>query len=85
MYFKLAWRNIWRNRARTFITMAAVFVAVAVSPCDISSGSVACLLGVFSSLTFGGNVIVPTFITFSTIENLTDCFSLVKHAIPLLR
>ncbi|MEZ4827117.1 MAG: ABC transporter permease [Bacteroidia bacterium] len=28
MLFKLAWRNMWRNRRRTMITMASVFFAV---------------------------------------------------------
>lgn len=28
MYLKLAWRNIWRNKRRTIITMASVFIAV---------------------------------------------------------
>ena len=27
MLFKLAWRNLWRNRRRTFITMASVLLA----------------------------------------------------------
>lgn len=29
--FKLAWKNIWRNRSRTLITMAAIFFAVILS------------------------------------------------------
>ncbi len=31
MIIKLAWRSIWRNKVRTFITMAAVFMAVILS------------------------------------------------------
>lgn len=31
MLYKLAWRNLWRNRNRSFITMASVFFAVILS------------------------------------------------------
>jgi putative ABC transport system permease protein len=29
--FKLAWKNMWRNRSRTIITMSAIFFAVILS------------------------------------------------------
>jgi ABC-type lipoprotein release transport system permease subunit len=28
MILKIAWRNVWRNKRRTFITAAAIFFAV---------------------------------------------------------
>src|ERR1700722_14923826 len=31
MIFKLAWRNLWRNKTRTLITVASVFFAVVLS------------------------------------------------------
>lgn len=36
MLFTLAWRNLWRNKSRTFITMASVFFAVLLSVFTIS-------------------------------------------------
>lgn len=31
LYLKLAWRNIWRNKRRTFITMLSIIIAVLLS------------------------------------------------------
>ena len=36
MLFKLAWRNIWRNKRRSFITMASVFFAVMMACTSLS-------------------------------------------------
>ncbi|MCC7507365.1 MAG: ABC transporter permease [Saprospiraceae bacterium] len=46
MLFSLAWRNLWRNRTRTLITMASVFCAVvlAVFTSSIQQGTFAHLI-----------------------------------------
>ncbi len=34
--FKLAWRNLWRNKRRTLITVASIFIGVLLSACMTS-------------------------------------------------
>lgn len=36
MFFKLAWRNIWRNKQRSLVTMASVFFAVMMACTSLS-------------------------------------------------
>ncbi len=46
-YFKLAWRNLWRNKRRTFITLASVLLAVLLSICmrSMQKGTYANMIG----------------------------------------
>lgn len=54
MVLKLAWRNLWRNKPRTFITMGAVFLAVILSTLMMSlkegvyENMIGSLVGTFS-------------------------------------
>lgn len=53
MLLKLAWRNIWRNRTRSFITIASILVAVLLANVmqSIQQGMWAKLLGTTMSFT----------------------------------
>lgn len=95
MIFKLAWRNIWRNRRRTFITAASILFAVffAVFMESIQRGAWDHMLGNVIKFYYGyGQIhqdgyweeqsLDKAFAFDSSITSLSDDISEIKAVIP---